>query len=261
MVQESLARKFHPAGFEQPEGSRKNYVKPRAELQEAFDKWVDGLPNYSLALDDDSEKEYKKACELVQSIGEIPYREANSLLAGFKPKTYGQSGVGLFISACYNQSPEPVIIFDVDAPEINLIGYGLEENKILVNKGKVGDYFGRSSSGILVNNGKIEWLFSIFFSGIIINNDEALDLVGYWSGGTIVGLREPKDYGYLLGGGIILKADGSMGIPKLKNYLEELAEITMAIKDEESAKRFLQRYGPEPKETIESEIKKFLSSV
>ncbi len=40
--------------------------------------------------------------------------------------------------------------------------------------------------------------------------------------------------------------------------MEELSEITRSIKDEESAKRFLERYGPEPKEKIEHDIKEML---
>ncbi len=101
MIHESLARKFHPAGFEQPEGSRRNYVRPRDELQGAFNRWIGELPRgyFSLSFDE-AENQYKKACYLVQALGEITSREANSLLADFKPAHVNRDA-GLFVSACY----------------------------------------------------------------------------------------------------------------------------------------------------------------
>ena len=152
MVRESLARRFKPAGFEQPEGSRKDYTKPRDELCDAFYRWMRELPE---ALDHMSAYvQYGKARKLIEPLGEIPYMEANALLAGFKPKTKVESVAGIFISACYNKSSERVIIFDLDAPEIKCIGYNLGENRVLVNNGEVGDYFGSGSQGIAINNKK-----------------------------------------------------------------------------------------------------------
>ena len=233
MVRESLARKFKPAGFEQPEGSRKNYIKPRKELQEAFDKWVEELPEV-LPDRDDSEEQYKKACELIDPIGEIPYREANSLLADFNPKTKGQIEAGLFISACYTHSPEDTIIFDLDAPDIACIGY--KTNKNIFNNGEVGNWFAWNSSGLSVNNG------------------ECGDGFASYSSGLAIAVKEPKSYGYKEKGRMI-KPEDCDRISELKIYFEELCEITRNIKDEESAKRFLERYGSEPKERIENDIK------
>ena len=236
MVRESLARKFHPAGFEQPEGSGKNYVKPRAELQEAFDRWMKELPD-NIPSWEESEAQYKIACESIQPLGEIPYRESNSLLADFNPKTEGQKEAGLFISACYTHSFEDAIVFDVDAPEIDCIGY--RTNKNIFNNGKVGAFFASFSSGLSINNG------------------ECGDWFAWYSSGFVIAIKEPEGYGWKGEGRTIRPADCER-IPELKRYMEELSEITRSIKDEESAKRFLERYGPEPKEKIEHDIKEML---
>ena len=274
MVRESLARRFRPAGFEQPEGSRRNYVKPRAELQNAFDQSVGELPNdVSYLISAEVRKQYKKACGLVQPLGEIPYREANSLLADFNPKTNGQKEAGLFISACYAHSPEDIIIFDLDAPEIDCIGYKTNKNifndgkvgdlfaikssGLAVNNGECGDFFAQASSVIAVNNGECGEGFAYGSSGLSVNNGECGSYFASWSSGLAIAVKEPKRYGWREKGRTIKPADCDR-IPKLKQYLEELSENSRKIKDEESAKMFLQRYGPEPKARIEKEIKEIL---
>ncbi len=259
MVRESLARKFRPAGFEQPEGSRKNYVEPRRELQEAFSEWVSELHPFYISWEE-SERVYKKACNSIQPLGEIPYREANSLLLNFKPKTDGEKGAGLFISACFNQSHENIIIFDTDAPEVDRIGYILGENKVLVNNGVVGSCFGPMSSGFIVNKAESGDLLGQLSSGIILNGGKTGYRFGECSSGTLIALREPKrfNYGDVRKTKRILRSWDIYRVPELKNYLDEMSEITKNIKDEESAKRFLERYGPEPKERIEHDIKDIL---
>jgi len=267
MVRESLARGFKPAGFEQPEDKR-DYVKPRRELQKAFYQWVDELPDYL-----DWEVEYNKVCELISPLGEVSYKEANSLLAGFKPKTKGQKEAGLFISACYTHSPEGIIVFDLDAPEIYCIGY--KTNKNIFNNGKVGAFFALESSGLSVNNSECEDYFAMKSSGVVINNGESKSWFvegssgiavnnwecGNWfadnSSGLAITVKEPKSYGRKEESRIIKPADCD-SIPELRKYLDELSEISRNIKDELSAKRFLERYGPEPKERIEREIKDIL---
>ncbi len=271
MVRESLARKFKPAGFEQPEHSRKNYVEPRRELQEAFYQWL----RDSISLRED-EIEYDKACKLIKPIGKIPYREANSLLFDFDPKTAREMDVGFFISACYNQSPEHVIIFDLDAPEIDDIGYMLGENKVLVNSGKLRFLTGYRSSGTVVNNGEFDrescvessgvvinngWsdvLFGAGSSGIVLNAGEIQIGFGGSSSGIVIGLKKSYDYGTPRRNGRILKPADCDRIPELKNYLEELSEISRNIKDDDSARRFIETYGiggekikPEIEELIE----------
>ncbi len=264
MVRESLARRFRPAGFEQPEGSRKNYVKPRVELQEAFDGWVGGLTEQGpdSYLDD----QYRRACELVKPIGEIPYREANSLLAGFRPKIdyqsrlgSAQSRAGLFISACYNQSTEPVVIFNLDAPEITLIGYMLGKNKVLVNNGEIRSYLAPVSSGLIVNNKEAGNFLGRDSSGVVVNNGHT----GGWfidseSPGIFIDLQKPSSLEQIVKGGRFLRSEHFHKIPDLKKYFEELCEATRTIKDEDSAKRFLEIYGPEPRERIEQDIDKIL---
>ncbi len=247
MVHESLARKFHPAGFEQPEDSRRNYVKPRPELQYAFDMWINELP--LLFTCSDMGKQYKKACDLVRPIGEITYKEANSLLVDFKPKTGDQKTVGLFLSACYNISSEQVIIFDLDVPEVDFVG-GLGENKILVNNGEAGEYFGSDCSGLVVNNKKTRGWFAAGRLGVIVDNGETGWNFTDYSSRTAIALSP--------GAKTICPCDIDR-IPELKKYMKELRDLTMAIKDEESAKRFIERYGVGG-ERIEPEILRIIEA-
>ncbi len=233
IYQESLARKFHPAGFDQPEGSRRNYVRPRRELQYAFDKWLNELTEHSPVWKD----RYEKACESVMPIGEIPYREANSLLADFNPKTSDQIEAGLFISACYIHSPESTIIFDLYAPQIWCIGY--KTNKNIFNNGIVGKYFAFLSSGLSIDNDECGVFFALRSSGIAL------------------GATGPRGYGHIKIGRTIKPAHWH-GIPELKTYFEELRDVTNLIKDNESAKIFLEKYGPNPKERIEMEIREIV---
>ena len=269
MVRESLARKFHPAGFEQPEGSRKNYVKPRAELQYAFDKWVDELP--VPLFDGDEEDQYKKARELVQPLGKIPYREANSLLINFEPKTQEDEEeghpVGVFISACYNQSSEQVIVFDLDAPEINFIGYNLGKPKVLVNNGKAGNNFGTGNSakfhrkpfsGFVINNGEVGYNFGAYSYGILMNNGKAGTNFGHNTSGLVMMLRNPKHYepGIWEDCRVLELADCDE-VPELKIYVTELRELSKTVEDGESARKFIEKYGVGGKK-VEPEINEIL---
>ena len=287
-VRENLSRKFHPAGFEQPEGSRKNYVKPRIELQEAFDKWVDELPKY-INSEDEIEEKYNKACKLIKPLVKIQYREANSLLVDFKPKTNIQRVAGLFISACYTHSPEDTIIFDMDVPEIEFIGYRTKKN--IFNDGKVGKGFVCMASGLVVNNGECRDEFAREFSGLAVNNGNCGDWFALNLSGLAVNNGECGDWSFRELSGLAVNngehgdgfAQGSSGLdilwglksygwkeksseklsdlegfPVVKYYIEELRNLTKSIKDEDSAKRFLEKYGPEPRERIEQDIKEIL---
>ncbi len=265
MTRESLARKFRPAGFEQPEDKR-DYVKPRAELKEAFDKWVNGETYL---------KTYRRACELIRHIGEVSYKEANSLLVDFKPKKRGQEDDGLFVSACYNQSTEHVIVFDVDAPQINHIGYRLRKDRILINNGNVdgcfgvasfgtvinngetGDWFAQESSGAVINNGDTGDYCAVHSSVLAINNGEAGDWFAEDSYGTVIATVKSKRYRYLKNAKRVLKPADCAKIPELKNYLDELRDLSKSIKDEESSREFMERYGIGG-ERIESKINKIL---
>ena len=257
MTRESLARRFRPAGFEQPEGSRRNYVKPRAELQEAFDLWVDGLPTHLEFYDERVREQYERAKKMIRRFGEIKYKEANSLLVGFKPKTDGQKDAGLFVSSCYTHSPEKIIVFDLDASEIDHIGYrtnknifnngkvrnwfALNSSGLAVNNGECGDGFAREYSGTAVNNGECAAWFALNSSGLAVNNGECGDGFAWEYSGLAVAVKEPEGYGHRVKGRTIQPA-GCNSIPELKKYMEELSEISRNIKDEESAKMFLERY-------------------
>ncbi len=271
MIRESLTRKFHPAGFEQPEGSRREYVRPRDELQKLFYKWFEGLCNdypyweegireWAYPFREVAEEEYIKACELVKHLGEIPYIEVNSLLIDFEPKSFAQQKAGLFLSACYNKSPQQVIVFGFNAPQIWYIGYKLERGKILVNNGEVGQEFGALFPGVVINNGDVAFRTHYNPLGIIVNNGIfeccISDVI---TPNFEIGFRGQKGaYGYLRNIKKFLELADFDKIPELKKYFKNLRELSKSVKDKESTKNFLERYGSEPKERIEQDIEDIL---
>ncbi len=261
MVRESLARKFHSAGFEQPEGSRKNYVRPRRELQEAFYQWMGDLP-YGIYSDlSFTELHYERAKRLLEEnkITCLTSLEANSLLLGLKIKTKRGSDIGLFLSACYNLSDEDVIIFDEDAEDVNLIGYNC--SKPLINNGRVRNDFGYRSSNFIINNCMARRRFAGSSSGPAINNGDLGGRFGMFSLGLLInnGTSEKgpciKRIGF---GNLRMNPDDCDKIPGLKDYLERLRAESEKIKDVKSARTFIEKHGPEPKVKIENDIKEML---
>ncbi len=253
MTRENLARMFRPAGFEQPEESRRNYTKPSPELQEAFKEWTDGLDEHIFL--EYVNAEYERAVELIRPLGEISYKEANSLLIDFEPKKDSEKDAGLFVSACYNQSPESSIVFDFDCPNIRCIGYELSKGKFLVNTGSVNHMFGVGSEGVILNLGETGDFFGGQSVGIIINNGKSGNCAGGpFESGIAIFMKNPGNYSHVYSG-LIIKPEAIEWIPELKQYIKDLSELSKGLDDEESAKRFLQRYGSEPKEKIGQEIK------
>ena len=82
--------------------------------------------------------------------------------------------------------------------------------------------------------------------------------MGEWGSGIEISIKNPEDYIYAESARITLKPVDCERIPELKEYLEDLSEITKIISDEVSAKKFIEMYGPGG-EKIEPEIKKFLA--
>ncbi len=254
MTRESLSRKFHTAGFEQPEESRRNYGKAPGKLQKLFYDWIDGL---SEKTDPSFEKQYRKATGILKYLDEeISIQDANSLLVGFEPKTEGQKVAGLFVSACYNHSPERLVVIDLDAEDIYCLGYRLGKRKVLVNNGAVGDFFSIGNYGIVINNGRTGESFGRGSDGIIVNNGSFDLRCGFLAQGPLILLKNSGPIEFSPHG-IFLKPGDLKEIPELKLYLEDLCEITRNLKDEDTAKKFVEIYGTDG-EKIKPEIEEIL---
>ncbi len=118
MTRESLSRKFKPAGFEQPDRSRRNHTKPpESELGKGYTEWMKGF--YVNRWGIDKEKEYNRAVELVKDLN-VSIDETNALLIvdcdGYE-RARGASG--LFVSAVYNKLGLDKLILDIDALDID----------------------------------------------------------------------------------------------------------------------------------------------
>ncbi len=143
--------------------------------------------------------------------------------------------------------------------------FGENSNNLLINNGEAGDWFGKFSRGPVTNNGKARPWFGAYSKSHVINNGEAGYNFGVFTkinGGHVIAITEPEDYGYSSSMfGRLLTSSECKRIPELKQYIEELSKITKAIKDEDSAKRFLEMYDPEPRERIEKEIIEILKGM
>ncbi len=202
MVRESLARKFHPAGFEQPEDRRGYSVSDR--LNRIFYQWVDGLGTGA-----GQEEDYKRALDAIKDFEQIPSSEATSLLVGFKKRKNYDDKVGLFISACYTKAPEDVIVFDQNAEYISFIGYRLRD-KILINEGSVGPHFAMKSACTVINNGNSDLSFARASSGLVINNGHTENFFAESSSGTVINNSEAGDHSGEHCEGLVIN-NGKMG--------------------------------------------------
>ncbi len=218
MVRENLARKFHPAGFEQPEDKR-GYEQPENELGKRYLEWVKSFDENFDYLDEHIEKEYQRAVGLVGDLV-VPLDEANALLVDdYKRPEKARKASGLFVSAVYNKLKLDKFIFDLDT-DIDFIGYrfqGLIVNNSgvgncfgwiakgpvvnngktgngfgsgakghVVNNGSVGNELGRCANGIVINNGNAGNWFGQFAKNLIVNNGNAGDELGWSANGPVV---------------------------------------------------------------------------
>jgi hypothetical protein len=79
--------------------------------------------------------------------------------------------LGLFISAGYALAPERRIVYDLDTPTLDLLGYGLR-GKELVITGTLGMDAGRAMIGTIVNKGKLGKGAGSGMIGTFINEEE-----------------------------------------------------------------------------------------
>ena len=122
--------------------------RPKDPLYKAFEGWLNDLTNVRL------EQDYLAAVRLVSDVSATP-EDANALLVSVSDRVEDDNRIrkaGLFASAVYNRIKPDKLVFDVDAEDINFIGYRFEG--LLVNNGEAGNWFGQFANGLVVNNGK-----------------------------------------------------------------------------------------------------------
>jgi hypothetical protein len=73
------------------------------------------------------------------------------LRASFE-KWWMRSALGCFISAGYQLLPEKEIIYDLDTPDLNLLGFFLSDKRLIID-GRVNEHAGNHMIGELVING------------------------------------------------------------------------------------------------------------
>jgi len=84
---------------------------------------------------------------------------------------------GMFISSIINQSDRKEMIWEHET-DIGNIAYRLPADKIFVNRGKTGSWFGSCAEGTIINYGKAGDYMGEFSEGLIINCGET----GYSAG-------------------------------------------------------------------------------
>ena len=228
---EFMARGFRGVGFPGPKPPR-DPNQPKSELGKRYAQWLEGFDEGFRYWTEKIEQEYRRAFNLIDELelDENSIVEANSLLVLEKTgeiseKAYKASG--LFVSAVYNKVNPITLIFDIDAPDIDCIGYRF--NGFLVNKGKVGDLFGESAAGPVINNGETGDWFGYSAAGPVINNGEAGDWFGWYAKGPVIAIEEPTGYRYLSNSERVLKPADCARIPELKKYIGSIGKKTKAF--------------------------------
>lgn len=184
---EQMTYKMEPAGHESVPNKRK-YEKPESRLIEVFENWFRELPSAGKILDEVLEKrEYDKAVEMTKEIRPT-FADANALLLAYQDRPKIKSA-GLFVSALYNRVKERELLFDLDLPTpVNYLGFKLPKDKVLINKSKVGSWFGYDASGPVINYGQAQDHAGCGSKGLVANYGITVGSLGLDSSGLLLNL-------------------------------------------------------------------------
>jgi len=198
MPQETLYRP-KGAGHNVP-GERREYVKPRDRLVEAFGKWI---RTYKNEPGMEHPRNYKVASGLVPDMGEVGYEEINSLLCLIEDDPELMLNSGVMISALYNHLGSKDIVYECDTgTEITYLGCSLPEWKRLIIDGNTGFSAAFSSNGPVINYGPGNDL-AASSGGLVVNYGEIQRGIGWWGKGPVVNFGKCLSLGWKTSGLVI----------------------------------------------------------
>ncbi len=194
MPQETLYRP-KGAGHDAP-GERKDYIRPRDELFEAFTGWMEHITGSRMA----SDFLYDSAMEMMPDLTGATSEKINSVVIPFGDHP-DISYAGSFLSAAYNKSGLATILADVPLEGgVNNLGYRLAEGKRLVIKCGIGHGCGQYSAGTILNYGDMPddtapLMFGDMSSGTMVNYGRITDSFGEDSTGILVNFGKVHSLG------------------------------------------------------------------
>lgn len=278
--------KIETAGHEEQQPERK-YTEPSSQLKSAFEKWhskwyggFDGPCLYH------SSAGHYDALKLIQTVKPSIEEGHGLLMSGIDENL---SIFGPFLAAIYNSVPEKHVIFDLELDQkIPFMGVNLAKDKVLVNKGTIGDHALYMSDATLINNGTVGYDYGIG-NGQIINYgrvnsiDRTSNLLIMNMGEITSNIKceelahctkvinfKPKwghDYVAFcnlieysgLGVGIKLFKEHYHTIPEFGNYMTALEKkFELGRKDYTKALEALAEFGPRPDREIFLDIYRIL---
>lgn len=161
------------------------------------------------------------------------------------------NSLDVFISVGYEHCRDKVILYDLDIP-IHWLGICLPYNKLLINTGTAGAFFGDSARGVIINVGSTQKGMGWNTTGLVLNGGLTGKQFGHveWNG-IAIALCEPETYS-LSDWGTRIRHHNIP--PQIKNYLDDL----VAVCKTGSAEEIYRKYGETPAIAIKKEIRSLL---
>lgn len=189
MISEQIKYGIKPVAFDSPESPRK-VVQPSRELLDAVQAFIDIGPR-GMNSGDVMETGYSDAVQILQKLKKKPsLEELCALSVQFAPHRNISFMLGYVFSAFYNLFHDgEVITFDFDSQiPIGDIAYQLKDNKVLVNKSRLGRYVATCAKGTIINYGSMEDWASFCLHGKLLNYGVMLSNCGDGNSGLIINM-------------------------------------------------------------------------
>lgn len=260
---------FEPRDLDAPRGRRRAAPVDDA-LADAFEAWLDaseGLARREIG-GSTSEARYDLAREHLRGLDVDPVAATTLLLRYAERVT---PAAGLFLSAAYDRADEPVAVFDVETrPPLQWLGYRLAEDRTLVLDADVGSTMAVEARGLVVNRARVGSYFGYSAEGAFVNAPGGSCLTaGLGAARAFVNLGEIRSradeadpprlaVGPSAAGddGVVLSAADCEAHPALDAYLDRLAEGLSGDRDDVLA--FLEGLSPSPRRAIVAELERLL---
>lgn len=260
---------FGPRDLDAPRGQRRAARVPDA-LAGAFEAWLDeseGLARREIG-GSTSEARYELAREHLRGLDVDPVA-ATTLLLQYAAEVTPE--VGLFLSAAYDRADDPVAVFDVETrPPLDWLGYRLAGGRTLVLDADVGSTMAVESRGLVVNRARVGSYFGYSAEGVFVNAPGGSCLTAglgaaraFVNLGEVRSLDDETDPPRLALGpsaagddGVVLPASACAAHPDLEAYLDRLAAGLSGDRDDVVA--FLEDLAPSPSRAIAEELERLL---
>ena len=268
MSLEQMAYKMQPAGHDAPQEKRKyERCESNRKLTTAFERWLK-IDIYAL------HSSPKKLADYIIKDLATSVEEVHALLLKYQDHKNFKH-VGAFLTAVYDRVDDRIIIFDLNVDtQIDNIGRDLSLEKVLINKGTVGRFFGFGAVTV-INYGQTARSFGQNTSGATINLGKIEDYPFTECEGYVINYTEtPEKRKEFIEDILRCELEGKLWTPaekrnivldqvlsqkykmhELWDYLTELKDKLQPGKDDyKNAIEIVKSSGPEPGQKIKKDI-------